>query len=138
MDAMTAPDSGPEARTITREQLAAALQQARGEHLDIGPCTIEIADADAIFAALPAAAPAPGDLRGIASHEWAAGFHDAAPAEGLREALERHIDALVALGRTMVLRADLAQIGEQVAIVVNDIPDLRAALARHESPGSET
>jgi hypothetical protein len=85
---------------------------------------------------LPAAASAEGESASAGNRS------------GLREALERHIEALVALGRTMVLRADLAQIGEQVAIVVNDIPDLRAALARqgeaelsefrhHESAGSE-
>lgn len=139
-----------EARLVTKEQLAAALHDnipcKWGPHRGFLAKTHDEYhqwQADAIFAALPAAGPAEGLRR---EHKRNSG-HDfdpkcgyctmlaAAPAEGLREALNIP-DTIPTTCHTHRLY-DCWQCRPRIAIeAASDDDKRRAALARHES-GSE-
>jgi len=120
-----------EARLVTREQLAAALHSTDTmDPTDRPYCPACEDDAKRIFAALPAAAPAESGYDATILQGYA-GPLPAAPAEGLREALERLVDVV----GQRVMDGELALAWHDAAVALRDSD---AALARHESAGERT
>ena len=150
-----------EARLVTREQLAAALRVVERQWDGEWPNWAQKDMADAIFAALPAAAPASGYM--VGGHGVANGGNApaAAPAEGLREAAmlayrmlwenwsqaadweqiirQDYGEGGRAIGHTWIGKAARAlsdALGPEDAEAAKHPTYAEAALARHES-GSE-